>query len=60
MSIPESDLTWQGRYDYSFNSLALFDNDQQDGRPVNVRDLFVQKATDVARVEVQETDVGAA
>ena len=58
MSIPESDLTWQARYDYAFNSLSLFDNDQREGEPVNVRGLFVEQATDVAKVEERETDIG--
>ena len=54
MSAPESDLTWQGVYDYAVNSLALVENDLDNGVPKNVRELFAQKVTDVAKVELKE------
>ena len=58
MSIPESDLSWQSQYDYAVNSLALFENDKEPGRPDNIRDLFVEKVTDVAKVEERECHIG--
>jgi len=58
MSTPESDLSWHARYDYAVNSLSLFDNDQDPGQPVNIRRIFVEQATDVAKVEERETDIG--
>ena len=43
MSIPDSNLSWEGAYDYAFNTLALTENDRGPGKPVDVRELFVQK-----------------
>ena len=59
MSIPESDLSWQSQYDYAINSLALYENDKEPGRAVNIRDLVVEKVTDVAKVEEKNTISGA-
>ena len=58
MSIPESDLSWQSQYDCAINRLALFENDKEPGRPVNIRDLFVEKVSDVAKVEEREYHIG--
>jgi len=58
MCAPESDLTWTGTFDYAVNSPALTDNDANPGVPVDVRELFVQKVTDVAKVERRQYHIG--
>jgi hypothetical protein len=60
MSVPESDLTWQGVYDFIFNTLALTENDEKPGVPVDIRHMFVQQSTDVAKVEPKQYHVGGA
>ena len=57
MTIPDSNLSWDNS-DYAFDSLALFDNDKDQGEPVDIRDLFVQKVSDVARVETKQYHIG--
>ena len=42
----------------AFNSLALTDNDQEPGIPVDIRQLFLQKVTDVAKVELRQYHIG--
>ena len=58
MTTPESDLTWQGAYNYAFDSLALVYNDKEPGVPVDVRELFMQKVTDIVKVEVRQYHTG--
>ena len=58
MTIPDSHLSWENSYDYAFDSLALFDNDKEQGEPVEVCELFVQKISDVARVESKLYHIG--
>ena len=58
MTIPDSNLSWENSFDYVFDSLALFDNDKDQGEPVDIRDLFVQKVSDVAKVESKLYHIG--
>ena len=58
MTIPDSHLSWENSYDYAFDSLALFDNDKDQGEPVDIRELFVQKVSDVAKVETKQHHIG--
>ena len=58
MSIPESDLAWQCVYDYVYNSLALTENDARPGEPVDVPELFIQRISDVAKVEMKQYHIG--
>ena len=56
---PESDLTWNGTFDYALNSLALTDNDVNPGVPLDIRELFVQKVSDLANVERRQYHISA-
>ena len=58
MSIPDSNLSWEGAYDYANNTLALTENDRDPSKPVDVRELFVQKISDVAKVDMQQCRIG--
>ena len=55
--VPDSNLTWQGTYDYQFNSIGLVQNDEEPGTVTDIRDIFVQKS-DVAKVEERQFHVG--
>ena len=58
MNVPESDLTWTGAYNYAINTLALTENDATPGAPVDVRELFAHKISDVAKVEMRQYHIG--
>ena len=56
--VPDKCLTWQGIYDYHINSIGLVENDKNPGTATDLRELFVQKVTDVAKVETKQHHVG--
>jgi len=55
--VPDSNLTWQGTYDYQFNSIGLVQHDEEPGTVTDIRDIFVQKS-EVAKVEERQYHVG--
>ena len=55
--VPDSSLTWQGTYDYQFDSIGLVQNDERPGVVTDIRDIFVQKS-EVAVVEEKQHHIG--
>ena len=48
--MPDEHLTWQGIYDYESNTIGLVENDKNPGEATDLRELFVRKVSDVAKV----------
>ena len=57
--VPDKHLTWQGIYDYVFNTIGLIENDKNPGEATDLRELFAQKVSYVAKVGITSAVVSS-